>query len=243
MKRIAYLILLFSILTTFTLSAQHISPNGDSYTKLKIQGFTVMVRTEIVGKDFTNKFVELLTENLKEINKILKPEYLKVIKSRPLWLEESEDKGVATYHPSEKWLKENGWNTDFAACSQYGNLTKAYASMTSNQPYVILHELAHLSHHNIFGYDNKDIDDAYKNAKESGKYDSVDLLTHDGRIVKQKAYGMNNNMEYFSELTEAYFGKNDFYPFDYAQLKEFDPQGFEVMRKLWGDRKVTSHKK
>lgn len=40
--------------------------------------------------------------------------------------------------------------------------------------------------------------------------------------------------EYFSELCEAYWGENDYYPFNYEQLKEHDPVGFAMMKTIWG---------
>ena len=40
-------------------------------------------------------------------------------------------------------------------------------------------------------------------------------------------------MEYFAELSESYFGTNDFYPFIRAELKVHDPRGFEVLKAAW----------
>ena len=45
---------------------------------------------------------------------------------------------------------------------------------------------------------------------------------------------MNSVWEYFSELCEAYWGENDYYPFNYEQLKEHDPVGFAMMETIWG---------
>jgi len=42
-------------------------------------------------------------------------------------------------------------------------------------------------------------------------------------------------MEYFAESTEAFFGTNDFYPFVRPELREFDPEMFNLLTKLWGD--------
>jgi len=42
-------------------------------------------------------------------------------------------------------------------------------------------------------------------------------------------------MEYFAESTEAFFGTNDFYPFIRPELREFDPEMFNLLTKLWGD--------
>jgi hypothetical protein len=40
-------------------------------------------------------------------------------------------------------------------------------------------------------------------------------------------------MEYFAEATEAFFGTNDFYPFVRSELKQHDPQMYDLLRKLW----------
>ena len=44
---------------------------------------------------------------------------------------------------------------------------------------------------------------------------------------------MSNAKEYFAESTEAYFGVNDFYPFNRDDLKKHDPRMFELLGKLW----------
>lgn len=48
-----------------------------------------------------------------------------------------------------------------------------------------------------------------------------------------------NEKEYFAELTEAYFGKNDFYPFTRAELKTHDPKGYRMIEAVW---KISSEK-
>jgi hypothetical protein len=37
-------------------------------------------------------------------------------------------------------------------------------------------------------------------------------------------------------LSEAYFWKNDFYPYTKAELIEYDPKGAEAVRMLWDER-------
>ena len=41
-------------------------------------------------------------------------------------------------------------------------------------------------------------------------------------------------MEFFAEMTESYFGQNDFYPFNRAELRRDEPEVYALMRKLWG---------
>jgi hypothetical protein len=43
-----------------------------------------------------------------------------------------------------------------------------------------------------------------------------------------------NHKEYFAETTEAFFGRNDFEPFDQAALREFDPDMFHLLKTIWG---------
>lgn len=41
-------------------------------------------------------------------------------------------------------------------------------------------------------------------------------------------------MEYFAETTEAYFTRNDFFPFNRAELQSHDPEMLQLLEKLWG---------
>ena len=104
--------------------------------------------------------------------------------------------------------------------------------MWAKHPYVVLHELAHAYHNQVLegGFAEPRVKAAYDGAVEAGIYDEV--MSHTGRKVRH--YGLNNQMEYFAETTEAYFGVNDFYPFVRAELKEFDPMGFAMMEEIWG---------
>ena len=40
----------------------------------------------------------------------------------------------------------------------------------------------------------------------------------------------------FSEISEAYWGENDYAPFNYEDLKAKDPVGFQLMETIWGKR-------
>jgi hypothetical protein len=64
----------------------------------------------------------------------------------------------------------------------------------------------------------------------SGTYDKVLLYT--GAYVRH--YGMTDHKEYFAEGTEAYFYRNDFYPFVGAELKEANPTLHDLLVKIWG---------
>ena len=66
--------------------------------------------------------------------------------------------------------------------------------------------------------------------KKSGSYEKVLLYT--GQTVRH--YGLSNHKEYFAEGTEAYFYRNDFFPFVRAELKLHDPTLHDALLDIWG---------
>jgi hypothetical protein len=47
-------------------------------------------------------------------------------------------------------------------------------------------------------------------------------------------YALTNQKEFFAEMTESYFGSNDFYPFVAGELKQAEPEIFELLAEIWG---------
>lgn len=103
-------------------------------------------------------------------------------------------------------------------------------------PNFALHELAHAYHDRFLpgGHDNPEIAAAYEKAKASGTYERVERQDSEGRRRIDRAYAMTNPAEYFAECTEAYFSRNDFYPFTKDELKKHDPGMYDLLGKLWG---------
>jgi Mlc titration factor MtfA (ptsG expression regulator) len=116
------------------------------------------------------------------------------------------------------------------------NKARFFEAEASRMPNVTLHELAHGYHDRVLrkGFANAEIQGAFARAKESRKYDKVARHNGNGRPdTVEKAYAMTNPMEYFAEVTEAYFTGNDFYPFTRDELKKIDPDAFALVGKLW----------
>lgn len=99
------------------------------------------------------------------------------------------------------------------------------------QPWMVFHELAHGYHHQFLdrGFDNAELRAAFERAKESKAYENV--LRASGR--RERHYALTNPQEYFAEASEAYFGTNDFYPYVRAELREHDPDGCDLLARLW----------
>jgi len=138
------------------------------------------------------------------------------------------------YHPDVDWLTARGYD---ARLAKKVHITRAASLLERHQmikhPAVILHELAHAYHDQILGFDEPRIKAAYEKAMRAGIYDEVLLYT--GRKVRH--YAATNHKEYFAEGTEAYFYRNDFYPFVRAELKEHDPVLHDLLEEIWGPMK------
>ena len=96
----------------------------------------------------------------------------------------------------QAWLVKNGLDPrleKIVHIPRAANLLKPH--MWAKHPYVVLHELAHAYHDNMFGFDDPDIHEIYKKAMDKGLYENVLLYT--GQHVKH--YGATNQMEYFAE--------------------------------------------
>ncbi len=133
-----------------------------------------------------------------------------------------------SYHPSEVWLIDNGYPAEWAKHVQLGN-ARNYLSWTSHQPAMLLHELAHAWHDQRWGANDGFIQSAYQNAMTHHLYDSV--AYHDG--TQKAAYAKTNYREYFAELSEAWFWKNDFFPTVRSELSDFDPVGADAVKTAW----------
>ncbi len=211
-------------------AAGHYEPTT-CYEKREIRGWTVYVNRRLLRdqQEQGRRTLELLDVKLYDITRAIPPSALEKLRQIPIWVEYSGRFPCACYHPSRKWLIDHGFNPEKAGAMEIAN-PSAFLRWSHEQPWMVLHELAHGYHDRFLGgYDNPEIAAAWRRAKEKHLYDSV--LHYDGKQVPH--YARQNPQEYFAELTEAYFGTNDFYPFVQAEVFQHDPQGAELVEKLW----------
>jgi len=205
-----------------------------NYTKMDVRGWTVYVNQRLREGDkaLSDRTLELLDVKLYDVTRMVPAAALAKLRQVPIWVELADPRHrCVCYHPSRQWLTEHAFNPEKAGSVEIANAA-TFLQWTHEQPSMVLHELAHGYHHRFMegGYDNPQIAATYRQAVEGKLYDSV--LHWDGKTIR--AYAANNPQEYFAELTEAWFGANDFYPFVRAEVLDHDPEGAELMRKLWG---------
>jgi len=205
-----------------------------------IEGFTVYIEPALLEGEHAEmgaKSIGMLRNHLERVAILVPEPALTKLRKVGIWIEVDHpltDIEPGPYHGGGRWLAENGWDVRMENCV---HVTKAASLLQRHHmlkhPFVIFHELAHGFHdeHMPGGFNNKLVLEAYRHAMDKGLYDQV--KTHRGQTVK--AYAATNQMEYFAEISEAYFYRNDFYPFLNVELKEHDPVGYELMVKIWGE--------
>lgn len=182
------------------------------------------------------KFPQAIAENLKK---------------QPILVNQITDAtDVVVYHPSSE-------SSPMAGCIEIRNMSKFLAQAELRQPTMLLNYMARQ-------YLDKYATESFKSTlattyaaaiaspmgrfennkgKALNKYDSVYVLTQ-GTIVKINRWRVvapakASKEDYFAELTEAYWGANDHYPFDYFELQRYDEAGFALMESFWGARNLT----
>ena len=148
------------------------------------------------------------------------------------------DRSGAEFHPDAGWLRANGRDPAMARGVEFSGVHDFEAEMR-RMPNFALHELAHAYHHRVLadGFENAAVKAAYDRAKAAGSYERVERSFGEGNgraNTFERAYALTSPMEYFAETTEAYFTRNDFFPFTRAELKQHDPELFTLLETLWG---------
>ena len=233
MKRIVAL--MTAVLLANAVRAQDVPPLPTSHTQRQIEGWTVHIDDRLLAgpdKAVGDRALRILANRLYDIALVVPADKVARLQKVPIWIDRSHGKlRPAQYHPSAGWLTGNGYSTALAKCVHIP-VAADFASIGHQrvQPWSVLHELAHAYHDQVLGFDNAEVRAAWERFRDSGKYKST--LHINGRMVKH--YALTNPMEFFAEMTEAYFGQNDFYPFNRAELKRDEPGIYDLLTTLWG---------
>lgn len=173
--------------------------------------------------------LKLLAAQLCQIARVVPAASLAKLRQIPIWVERSSEKfQCMCYHESRDWLSTHGVNPEKTGAVELAN-PETFLKWTHEQPWMVLHELAHGYHQRFLGHDHAGIRECYAQAKAGKSYESV--LRINGK--RERHYALDNEKEYFAEATEAFFGTNDFFPFVRAELKEHDPKVFELLGRVW----------
>ncbi len=202
-----------------------------------IEGWKVHVDDSLLTGEYAELgkvAMRVLANKLYRITLVMEEEKLKHLREVPIFLDHKHELRSMQFHPSSGWLRDHGYDT---AMTKAVHIPRASGLInqekTQTQQWVILHELSHAYHNRVLGFDDKSIRAAYFRAKASKIYEKVLHI----RGHKTKHYALTNEKEFFAEMSESFFGTNDFYPFVRGELKEADPETYRLLEKIWGKRR------
>lgn len=206
-----------------------------SRTKKDLAGWTVQVDDRLLAgadAELGVKAIKLMEGQLTVIATVVPAEPLKKLRAVSIVLDRSHGKLVAAqYHPSAGWLTGNGYAKDLAKCVHIPDATFFVKPRhVRHQPSMMLHELAHAYHDQVLDFGHAEVKAAWERFVATGKYKAT--LHVDGQ--KRSHYALTNEKEFFAEMTESYLGRNDYYPFNSAELKQEEPELFGLLEKIWG---------
>ncbi|MBM3826129.1 MAG: zinc-dependent peptidase [Verrucomicrobia bacterium] len=230
---------LVGALLTAALSAA--DPSPPVYVTSDLRGWTLHVRKELTagGKAaVTERAVQLVGAQLDDVVRLVPAPAVAELRRIPIYFS-PQYAGThmrAEYHPGKQWLSANGRDPAMAKAVEFSNL-EILDREVKRMPMLTLHELAHGYHDRTLGFDHPAVLKAYEAAVKAGTYATVSRRDWQGRVTTGiRAYALTNHKEYFAETTEAFFGKNDFFPFERQELERADPTGFAMLREVWGAR-------
>jgi hypothetical protein len=209
-------------------------PRPTHHTQRDVCGWMVRVDDRLLGTNNSlgTRALKLLEARLIALAAVMSDEPLKRLRQVPIQIDLTYgDLDSMCYHPSAVWLGNHGYDTSLARCVQVPDAAYFASPFEAfRQPMAILHELAHAYHDQVLGTDDPRIKEAWAKFRDSKRYDSV--LMNIGQM--REHYGLVNHEEFFAEMTETYFGENDFFPFVAGELERAEPEIFALMCDIWG---------
>jgi hypothetical protein len=224
-----------SALAVVASTAEIAKPRFDP-VETQMEGWKVFVEPSMLKSapgSVDARSLAMLEAHLRIISAMVPADRVEKLKKLDIWVERDHPTLKSMqYHPSEDWLRDNGHDPRLAK-KYHVPVARDFISSAqlAKHPMVVLHELAHAYHDQVLGFEEPRIIAAFEKAKASGSYRKVMLYT--GASVSH--YALTNHKEYFAEGTEAFFSRNDFYPFVRAELKLHDPTLHDLLVEIWGE--------
>ena len=203
-----------------------------THTSANVSGWTVILERALSDSNtaLANRVLTQLEKDLDRIADALPASVVTDLRAVPIWINfNSPSPRAGQYHWSAEGARAAGEDPKKEGGVEITRAAEYIEMAAWEQPSFVLHELAHAWQHRRYGVDYPPLRAAYQQALTSGRYNAVKHVGGD----TDRAYAMTDEREYFAELTEAYFGKNDFYPHTRDELRTHDPAGFRMIENAW----------
>jgi hypothetical protein len=202
-----------------------------NYMVENVSGWDVIVEDTIwlERPKLTREILETVYQSLSQIALTLPENAVEHLRLIPIYITDTKSSGRAAHvHRSEGWLRAHGEDEEKVdavdVCDP--DLLRPYLN---DQPWMILHELTHAFEQRFSTAEERDqLRQLHQQVKDAGKYGQVPYL-HGMR----QSYAATDPHEYLAESSEAYWGRNDFFPFDREDLKKYDSNMYEFVEEFW----------
>jgi hypothetical protein len=215
-----------------------------TYQTRTLEGWTVRIDDRLLAaanKPATDKALVLLAAQLKEVVRLVPAGPVAQLRKVTLWLSPPYPNApeAGQYHAAEAWLLQQGRNPAMVKSIEFSNVF-IFEKESKRMPLFVLHELSHAYNDQVLG-EHAGLTAAYARAVASRSYDCVERWR--GPEVPTTfgpAYAMTDDWEFFAENSEAFFGRNDFYPFTREDLGKHDPGMLALLQQVWQVPTTTS---
>ncbi|MFO0722778.1 MAG: hypothetical protein U1E65_03265 [Myxococcota bacterium] len=204
------------------------TPAAD-YVPEALPGWDLRVAKDLLNAAPGRRAQDLLQEKLAAIEAVVPEPALSALRGVPIWISAEDTPCPAIcYHLSSDWLRANGYDPAKAGGVEIANAGR-FVEWAPTQPWFVLHELAHAYHQQVRGLGDRAILESFQSAKASGLLDQVPYI----KGGQRRHYGLTDEREFFAEMSESFFGENDFFPFDRPQLHQLLPGVEAVLAEAW----------
>ena len=212
------------------------------YQRKTIQGFTVLINSEVLSADtaeFERKPLDVIELELKMVAGMMNKKSVDVLRRLPIWIEWKEIEDLSSGRPGtpvavyygghqQSMLRDgkHPLKAKTITVLRMDLLTKEHQPKTDSGRCVMLHEMAHAVHDQLLGRNNPAVAGAYRQAMER-------------KLYEKSLYAATNDAEFFAELTCAYFDQLHYFPRNRRELQDHDPVTFKLMETAWGKSAST----
>ena len=212
--------------------ASHAFVPTRQYVDRSLQGWTVKVNRTLLEdrSELGTKALALLDQKLAEIARAVPERACAALRKVPIWLGRGRRPCTVFGVSPERRVAEVPWiqpgqgqgrsRSETPRVSSSGRSTSRRWSSTSWPTPITT------------GCSASTIPPSWpptRTAIEDHRYDRVRHKS--GKV--ERAYALTDPHEYFAEGTEAYFGRNDFYPLISRELERHDPELLAILNRVW----------
>ena len=211
--------------------------SSEDYERREVAGFTVLLNPMVAEQTtLAEQLMESIELQISGLTAQLPASRMTELQKTFIWVElDDEPDKASIYHSSSDWIVASAGNKDKLGHIEIVNAGNFVKWSRDRQSSILLHEYIHAFHHKVLGVAHQAIIDAFEQAQLRRMYDQIE---HSSGVVGP-GYASLNPLEYFAEISEAYFVYNDYFPFNRTQLKAHDPIGHDLVEMLWLDRALN----